>query len=159
MPLLGRQHKTSPAALLVISLRFGLVEGLAASGDLFDERDCPQFTWLLACEDSSSLEGCSSSKAFPPEFRRDVVAVARKGEAPVAQVARRTLGSPSRVCTAGAAWPISIKVCGRASRRRSPRSCGRAKNRIRLLEQEAEVMRRAVTYLSRDVNRLPCYGR
>jgi transposase len=28
-----------------------------------------------------------------------------------------------------------------------------AKKRIRLLEQEAEVMRRAVAYLSRDVNR------
>jgi transposase len=27
-------------------------------------------------------------KAFPEEFRRDVVAVARKGEAPVAQVAK-----------------------------------------------------------------------
>ena len=27
-------------------------------------------------------------KAFPPEFRRDVVAVARKGEAPIAQIAK-----------------------------------------------------------------------
>ncbi len=27
-------------------------------------------------------------KAFPPEFRRDVIAVARKGDAPVAQIAR-----------------------------------------------------------------------
>lgn len=27
-------------------------------------------------------------KAFPPEFRRDVVAVARKGEAPVSQIAK-----------------------------------------------------------------------
>lgn len=26
-------------------------------------------------------------KAFPPEIRRDVVAVARKGEAPIAQIA------------------------------------------------------------------------
>jgi len=31
-----------------------------------------------------------------------------------------------------------------------------ARKRIRLLEQEAEVMRRAVAYLSRDVNPLPC---
>ena len=27
-------------------------------------------------------------KAFPPEFRRDVVAVARKGEAPLSQIAK-----------------------------------------------------------------------
>jgi transposase len=27
-------------------------------------------------------------KAFPPEFRRDVVAVARKGEAPISQIAK-----------------------------------------------------------------------
>lgn len=27
-------------------------------------------------------------KAFPPEFRRDVVAVARKGEAPLSQFAK-----------------------------------------------------------------------
>ena len=33
-------------------------------------------------------------KAFPLEFRRDVVAVARKGEAPLSQVAK-TSGSPS----------------------------------------------------------------
>ena len=39
-------------------------------------------------------------KAFPIEFRRDVVAVARKGEAPLAQIAK-DFRSPSRVCTAG----------------------------------------------------------
>jgi transposase len=27
-------------------------------------------------------------KAFPPEFRRDVVAVAHKGDAPLAQIAK-----------------------------------------------------------------------
>jgi transposase len=27
-------------------------------------------------------------KAFPPEFRRDVIAVARKGQAPISQIAR-----------------------------------------------------------------------
>jgi transposase len=30
----------------------------------------------------------SMPKAFPPEFRRDVVAVARKGEAPISQIAK-----------------------------------------------------------------------
>ena len=39
-------------------------------------------------------------KAFAPEFRRDVVAVALKGEAPISQIAK-DFGSPSRVCIAG----------------------------------------------------------
>ena len=39
-------------------------------------------------------------KAFPLEFRNDVVAAARKGEALGAQVAK-DFGSPSRACTAG----------------------------------------------------------
>jgi hypothetical protein len=39
-------------------------------------------------------------KAFPLEFRRDVVAVARKGEAPIARIAT-TSESPNRVCNAG----------------------------------------------------------
>jgi transposase len=39
-------------------------------------------------------------KAFPAEFRRDVVAVARKGEASLAQIAQ-DFGISSRVCTAG----------------------------------------------------------
>jgi transposase len=39
-------------------------------------------------------------KPFPAEFRRDVVAVARKGEAPLSQIAKDS-GSPSRACTAG----------------------------------------------------------
>jgi hypothetical protein len=38
-------------------------------------------------------------KAFPPEFRRDVVAVTRKGEVPDSQIAK-AFGSPSPVCTA-----------------------------------------------------------
>ncbi len=39
-------------------------------------------------------------KAFPLEFRRDVVAVARRKEAPRAR-SRATSGSPSRVCMGG----------------------------------------------------------
>jgi transposase len=31
-------------------------------------------------------------KAFPPEFRRDVVAVARKDEAPISHAARHRTG-------------------------------------------------------------------
>jgi hypothetical protein len=48
--------------------------------------DCPEFGCHLACEDSSSLGAMSVMlKAFPIEFRRDVVAVARPHDAPISQ--------------------------------------------------------------------------
>jgi transposase-like protein len=40
-------------------------------------------------------------KPFPIEFRRDVVAVARKGQAPLSQIAKDFGGSPSLACTGG----------------------------------------------------------
>jgi hypothetical protein len=36
----------------------------------------------------SSLEGCSHAEGVPIEFCRDVVAVARKGEAALSQIAK-----------------------------------------------------------------------
>ena len=39
-------------------------------------------------------------KAFPEEFPRDLVAVARKGQAPITQIAKDFGGSPA-ACTAG----------------------------------------------------------
>jgi transposase-like protein len=54
------------------------------------------------------LRGCGLAgrisivpKAFPLEFRRDVIAVARKGEAAISQVARDFEISESCVCSAG----------------------------------------------------------
>jgi transposase len=34
------------------------------------------------------VEGVHHAQAFPEEFRRDVVAVARKGEAPITRIAK-----------------------------------------------------------------------
>ncbi|WP_156809118.1 IS3 family transposase [Arthrobacter sp. TB 23] len=90
-------------------------------------------------------------KAFPEEFRRDVIAVARKGEAPITQIAKDFGVSPAALhrwlkiadredgVNPGAVSDDSVKL-------------REANKRIRLLEQEAEVMRRAVAYLSRDIN-------
>jgi transposase len=92
-------------------------------------------------------------KAFPEEFRRDVIAVARKGEAPIRQVAKdfgiseaclhRWLKIADREDGAGSA----VSRAGDQSA-----ELREAHRRIKLLEQEAEVMRRAVGYLSRSVN-------
>lgn len=94
-------------------------------------------------------------KAFPAEFRADVIAVARKGEAPLRQIAKdfgiseaclhRWLKIADRedgIDRSGA----TAAVGGESAELRE------ARKRIKLLEQEAEVMRRAVGYLSRDVN-------
>ena len=93
-------------------------------------------------------------KAFPEEFRREVIAVARKGEAPLRQIAKDF--GVSEACLHR--W---LKIANREddidTGTETPSSDDSAElraahKRIKLLEQEAEVMRRAVGYLSRDVN-------
>jgi transposase-like protein len=87
-------------------------------------------------------------RAHPREFREDVVAVARKGEAPIAEIAKDFGISES--CLRN--WlhvadvedghrPASAAVVESAEIRE-------LKRRNRLLEQENEVLRRAAAYLS-----------
>jgi transposase len=94
-------------------------------------------------------------KPFPADFRADVIAVARKGEAPLRQIAKDF--GISEACLHR--W---LKIADREDGLGRPASAAapddtaaqlrEAHKRIKLLEQEAEVMRRAVGYLSRDVN-------
>lgn len=90
-------------------------------------------------------------RAFPLEFRRDVVAVARQSDAPIAQVARDFGISESCLQR----W---LKLDDVEEGRRpgvtqaESTELREAKRRIRLLEQENEVLRRAAVYLGRDVN-------
>jgi transposase len=90
-------------------------------------------------------------KAHPEEFRRDVVAVARKREAPVAQIAKDFGISESCLSNWLRKADIEDGVKPGVTATESA-ELREARKRIRLLEQEAEVMRRAVAYLSRDVN-------
>ena len=94
------------------------------------------------------------AKPYPKEFREDVVAVARTGQAPLSQIAKDF--GISEACLHR--W---LKIADRedgVDRTGSPGArdesveLREARKRIKLLEQEAEVMRRAVGYLSRDVN-------
>ncbi|RYV49294.1 IS3 family transposase [Pengzhenrongella frigida] len=88
-------------------------------------------------------------KAFPPEFRRDVVAVARKGQAPVSQIARDFGVSESCLHR----W---LKVADVQDGVRAGTTADQsvelreAKKRVRLLEQENEILRRAAAYFARD---------
>ena len=96
-------------------------------------------------------------KPFPPEFRRDVIAVARKGEASISQVARDFGISESCLQR----W---LKVADREDGLVPPASgeCGSGgkdsdaelrelRRRNKLLEQENEILRRATAYFARDV--------
>ena len=91
-------------------------------------------------------------KAYPEEFRRDVIAVARKGEAPIRQVAKDF--GISETCLQrwlriadrddGLAGPRPAVSGGEGAELRE------ARKRIRLLEQENEILRRAAAYLSQS---------
>ena len=92
---------------------------------------------------------CIVPKAFPKEFREDVIRVYRDSDASMAQVAKDFGISPSCLKR----W---LAIDDRRSANSSP--SGRAANesealreankRIKLLEQENEVLRRAAAYLS-----------
>lgn len=86
-------------------------------------------------------------KPHPREFRDDVVAVARKGEAPIAQIAKDFGISESclRNWLAKADVQDGRKPGVTASESAELKELRR---RNRLLEQENEVLRRATAYLS-----------
>jgi transposase len=87
------------------------------------------------------------AKPYPKEFRDDVVAVARKGQASLAQIAKDFGISEGSL----ASWMKQADV--EDGRRPGLADADRAelrelKKRNRLLEQENEVLRRAAAYLS-----------
>jgi transposase len=86
-------------------------------------------------------------KPFPKEFRDDVVAVARKGEAPLSQIAKDF--GISEGCLHYWLKKADIEDGVRAGVTGAERAELRElKKRNRLLEQENEVLRRAAAYLS-----------
>jgi transposase len=96
-------------------------------------------------------------KPFPPEFRQDVIAVARKGESSISQVARDF--GISETCLQR--WlKIADREDGLAPSAASDRGGGgkdesaelrELRRRNKLLEQENEILRRATAYFARDV--------
>jgi len=87
------------------------------------------------------------AKAYPQEFRDDVVAVARQGQAPLSQIAKDFGISEGSLTN----WMKKADI--EDGRRPGMTDADRVearelKKRIRLLEQENEVLRRAAAYLS-----------
>ena len=90
-------------------------------------------------------------KPYPEEFRRDVVAVARRGESSLEQIAKDFGISINSVNN----WLRKADVdegVKRGVTSAESVEIRELKRRNRLLEQEAEVLRRAVGYLAREVN-------
>ena len=86
-------------------------------------------------------------KPYPKEFRDDVVAMARKGQAPLKQIAKDFgISEGSLTNWMKAADVEDGKRPGLTDADRA--ELREAKKRIRLLEQENEVLRRAAAYLS-----------
>ena len=89
-------------------------------------------------------------KAFPIEFRRDVVAVARKGEAPLSQIARDFGISESCLQR----W---LKLAGIDDGLRPGVTSSESaelrelRKRNRTLEQENEILRRAAAFFAREI--------
>ncbi len=93
-------------------------------------------------------------KAFPMEFRRDVVAVARKGEAPIGQIAKDF--GISEACLHR--WLKLADIDDGVKPGITSAEAGELreiKKRLRLLEQENEILRRAAAYFAARENSLP----
>ena len=86
-------------------------------------------------------------KPYPKEFRDDVVAVARQGQAPLTQIAKDF--GISETCLSNWLKKAAVEDGSRAGLSEADRAEMRdLKKRNRLLEQENEVLRRAAAYLS-----------
>ena len=86
-------------------------------------------------------------KAYPREFRDDVVAVARQGQVPLKQIAKDF--GISEGCLSNWLKKADIEDGKRVGSTDADRAEVRElKKRNRLLEQENEVLRRAAAYLS-----------
>jgi transposase len=83
-------------------------------------------------------------KAFPIEFRRDVVAVARKGEAPLSQIANNFGISESCLHR----W-LKLADVDEGLR---PGVTTQESAELRALEQENEILRRAAAYFAREIS-------
>ena len=88
-------------------------------------------------------------KAFPIEFRRDVVAVARKGDAPLTQIAKdfgiseACLHRWLKLADIEDGVRPGVTVAESAELRE-------LKKRNRVLEQENEILRRAAAFFARE---------
>ncbi len=89
-------------------------------------------------------------KPYPEEFRRDVVAVARKGQAPLKQVAKDFGISES--CLANWLRKADIEDGNRPGvTQAESEELRELRKRLKLVEQENEILRRAAAFFAREL--------
>ncbi|CAB4323339.1 unannotated protein [freshwater metagenome] len=88
-------------------------------------------------------------KKFPPEFKRDVVAVARRGEIPVKEVAANFDISESTLWRWMQQADVDDGVKDGLTTAEQDELV-QLRRRARRLEQENEILRRAAAYFARD---------
>ena len=89
-------------------------------------------------------------KPFPAEFRRDVVAVARKHEAPISQIAKYFGISEATLHNWLKKADVEDGVRPGVTEKEAA-ELRDARKRIRLLEQENEILRRAAAFFAREL--------
>ena len=90
-------------------------------------------------------------KPFPLEFRRDVVAVARKGEAPLSQIAKDFGISESCLHRWLKLADVDDGVRPGITTQESA-ELRDLRRRNKTLEQENEILRRAAAYFAREIS-------
>jgi transposase len=90
-------------------------------------------------------------KAFPLEFQRDVVAVARKGESPLSQIAKDFGISESCLHRWLKLADVDDGVRPGVTSSESAELRER-KKRNKTLEQENQILRRAAAYFAREIS-------
>ena len=90
-------------------------------------------------------------KAFPMEFRRDVVAVARKGEAPLSQIAR-DFGISESCLHRWLKLADADDGIGPGVTSSESAELRELRKRNKTLEQENEILRRAAAYFAREIS-------
>jgi transposase len=90
-------------------------------------------------------------KPFPAEFRRDVVAVARKGQAPLAQIAKDFGISESCLHRWLKIADVDDGVRPGTTSAESA-ELRELRRRNKLLEQENEILRRAAAYFAKEIS-------
>ena len=90
-------------------------------------------------------------KPYPVEFRRDVVAVARRGESPIAQIAKDfgITESCLRNWLKAADVEDGVRPGVTSAEATEVRELRR---RNRVLEQENEILRRAAAYFAKEIS-------
>ena len=90
-------------------------------------------------------------KAYPPEFRRDVIAVARQGQTPIGQVAKDFGITESCLRRWLKAADVEDGIRPGVTAKESE-ELRELRKRTRLLEQENEILRRAAAYFAKEIS-------